>query len=524
MSYRGGWMGVSAVPGSGKTETLSNLAARLIQDGAVGDGQEVLIVTFANSAVQNFESRIRRILDETGLLAIGYRVRTLHGLCHDIIRERPSLVGLPNDFQIADERVTGGILQDAAEAWVRSHPDFGQEWLDPDLSPGQVQKVLREGWPDLVKKIGYQFIKTAKDLQANPPAVRHRLEEIHTRLPLLEMGLEIYSDYQKALSYRGAVDFDDLIRLALAALEQDSDYLARLRARWPFILEDEAQDSNLLQEGILSRLAGMDGNWVRVGDPNQAIYETFTTASPRYLRAFITRVEQKPELLYSGRSTQTIMGLGNALVEWSRRDHPVMDLCDTLAETLIHATPLGDPQPNPPDDPLKVSIQRKPLSPDDELNRVVKSVRRWLDDPRHEMETLAILAFQNDRGAAFVDRFNRDGIPCIEVLKSTQETRRAAQAISSILHCLAWPDQSSPLDRAYRDWLAFRNERQSEAAVEDSLGSRVISRIKNPEEYLWSAGWEALPGIQAARQTAPAVFETLAAFREAARRWQAAVH
>ncbi|HEX9013332.1 MAG TPA: 3'-5' exonuclease, partial [Anaerolineaceae bacterium] len=47
---------------------------------------------------------------------------------------------------------------------------------------------------------------------------------------------------------------------------------------------------------------------------------------------------------------------------------------------------------------------------------------------------------------------------------------------------------------------------------------------KNPEEYLWSAGWEALPGIQAARQTAPAVFETLAAFREAARRWQAAVH
>ena len=63
-------------------------------------------------------------------------------------------------------------------------------------------------------------------------------------------------------------------------MESDPDYLERLRQRWPFILEDEAQDSSRLQEKILELLSGPHGNWVRVGDPNQAIYETFTTANP----------------------------------------------------------------------------------------------------------------------------------------------------------------------------------------------------------------------------------------------------
>ena len=68
------------------------------------------------------------------------------------------------------------------------------------------------------------------------------------------MGLAIYTDYQRALSYRGAVDYDDLIRLALEALQLDGEYLKRLQARWPFILEDEAQDSSRLQEKILRLL------------------------------------------------------------------------------------------------------------------------------------------------------------------------------------------------------------------------------------------------------------------------------
>jgi len=49
-------------------------------------------------------------------------VRTLHGLAHDIVRERPALVNLANDFQIVDEREAQFILQEAAEAWVSATP------------------------------------------------------------------------------------------------------------------------------------------------------------------------------------------------------------------------------------------------------------------------------------------------------------------------------------------------------------------------------------------------------------------
>ena len=117
--------------------------------------------------------------------------------------------------------------------------------------------------------------------------MRDRLDRLLPQpLPLVEMGWAIYADYQRALTYRGAVDFDDLIRLALQALQLDPEFLQRLQVRWPFILEDEAQDSSRLQEEILRLLVGPVGNWVRVGDPNQAIYETFTTASPHFLRDF----------------------------------------------------------------------------------------------------------------------------------------------------------------------------------------------------------------------------------------------
>src|SRR5512146_181501 len=123
LRYRQGMMGVSAVPGSGKTQTLSYLAAQLIAGSCLEDDQEVLVVTLVNSAVNNFSSRVAQFMQDLGLLAnVGYRVRTLHGLAHDIVRERPALVGLEANFQIVDERASEEILSDACDAWIRSHP------------------------------------------------------------------------------------------------------------------------------------------------------------------------------------------------------------------------------------------------------------------------------------------------------------------------------------------------------------------------------------------------------------------
>ncbi|NDD63337.1 MAG: ATP-dependent helicase, partial [Acidobacteria bacterium] len=82
LTYRGGRMGVAAVPGSGKTWTLSLLAARLVRERPLERGQQVLVVTLVNSARGKFEQQVREFLGEESL-GTQYRVRTLHGLAVD---------------------------------------------------------------------------------------------------------------------------------------------------------------------------------------------------------------------------------------------------------------------------------------------------------------------------------------------------------------------------------------------------------------------------------------------------------
>ncbi len=78
LAYRSGRMGISAVPGSGKTWTLSRLAAQIVSSGVLLDDQELLVVTLVNSAVENFNLRVGAFVEAAGLLAhLGYRVRTL---------------------------------------------------------------------------------------------------------------------------------------------------------------------------------------------------------------------------------------------------------------------------------------------------------------------------------------------------------------------------------------------------------------------------------------------------------------
>jgi DNA helicase-2/ATP-dependent DNA helicase PcrA len=249
INYRKGKMGVAAVPGSGKTHTLSFLAAKLISDGQIQDDQEILIVTLVNSAVDNFRARVAGFVQDNGLLPdFGYRVRTLHGLAHDIVRERPDLVGISDRFSIVDENESSEILRNAATAWLRSHSEFIQEYANPDLEP---ERLFRDEWPNLITDLAGNMIRKAKDLQISPEDLNRRIEKNGVTDSLVKMASEIYSDYQRALNYRSALDFDDLIKMALQAITTDPEYLARLRYRWPYILEDEAQDSSRLQEEIL---------------------------------------------------------------------------------------------------------------------------------------------------------------------------------------------------------------------------------------------------------------------------------
>ncbi len=522
LAYTGGKMGVAAVPGSGKTETLSQLAAQIINRGVLDSRQEVLIVTLVNSAVDSFYQRVSKLVKAQGLLPhVGYRVRTLHGLAHDIVRERPALVGLADDFQIVDERAAEEVLDEAAAAWLRSHPFALDDYLSSEIEPNKQDWIRKDPLLDLVKDTARAFTRLAKDLQLAPEALREQMAGLDDALPLAGMGAGIYADYQRALAYRGAVDFDDLIRLALQALESDAALAQRLRERWPFILEDEAQDSSRLQERILRVLAGPHGNWVRVGDPNQAIFETFTTASPEHLRRFL--VEEgvaAQDLPNSGRSTLSIMALANHLIDWTNRDHPEPAVRNALAPPHILPTPPGDPQPNPPDNSDALFLMATKFSPEGEVRAVVESLARWL--PNNPGATVAVLAPRNQRGFDVVDALRSREIPVVDsLLRSSLTTRQAAGALANLLLYLADPTAAAKLARVYEVWRRdLREEEDKTAWDEVQKTSKLLRRIDRVEDFVWPrAGrdWLAEASIDDDLRA------HLENFRALVQRWQGAV-
>jgi DNA helicase II / ATP-dependent DNA helicase PcrA len=520
LQYTHGWMSISAVPGSGKTHTLSALAATLLTQDQLLPDQEVLIVTLVNSAVHNFSQRIGWFIEGEGLLQdVGYRVRTLHGLANDILRERPDLVGLSDRFQILDERDVNQILKDVSLNWLKSHPQFFDAYVNPEIDAYRLNQV-RQQFPDLVSSAAGAFIRIAKDQQTTPAILSKKLSAWSKPSLLLQMGCEIYTDYQRALSYRSAVDFDDLIRLGLDALQTDHDYLARLRYRWPYILEDEAQDSSRLQEEILKLLAGPEGNWVRVGDPNQAIYETFTTADPHYLIDF----SQLPGVVHhslpnSGRSTESIISLANYLIDWVRTEHPVDHLRDALSEPHIAPAPLGDPQPNPPDNPDGIYLSHIKHTPEDEVAVVVKSIRRWL--PEHQDQTVAVLVPRNERGAEVVESLKQAGIEPIELLRSSQSTRQTADLLASILRYLSDPASTQKLLAVYRLVRREELERKDSSALVKATAD-LLHHCTRLEDYLNPTperDWMANLSAEAAPEP---VLEELETLRRLALSWQRA--
>ena len=77
MEYQGGRLGVSAVPGSGKTTAIAALAAAVISRRKNLGGQ-VLVVTYQNAAVNHLRARIRENLEAMNIIQVGFDVRTLH--------------------------------------------------------------------------------------------------------------------------------------------------------------------------------------------------------------------------------------------------------------------------------------------------------------------------------------------------------------------------------------------------------------------------------------------------------------
>lgn len=482
-------MAVSAVPGSGKTYTLALLAARLIASGRIdaNSGQQVLIVTYLNASVETFRARIRQHLQEAGAPLQGFDVRTLHSLGLEIVRaatgsdSREGLV-------VVDEAQAAGYLAQAVTGWIEAQPEAWRAFL-----PEGAGVQMRARWREITERTAQVFIRTAKNERYEPAAIERALRlqpgfaidpadvedqrtlgndsATDTNLPLLWMLNGIYGRYQAILARQGALDFDDLIAEAVRLMENQPDLVAVLRERWPYVLEDEAQDSVPLQEILLGTLAGERGNWVRVGDPNQAITSTFTAAHPRFFNAFLDRpgVSARP-LPNSGRSAPRIMALANHLLEWAVSSHPVPEVRQSAFRLQrIEPTPPGDAQPNPEDFANNVRIKVYEQRETGELPDVARLALRYVR--AHPEQTAAILVPTNRTGYAMAEELDKLDAPYDNLLRGGLREREIAAALQAILGLLANPLDTRALVQAHEALVELGHPAAGDFSLEPDTGT-----------------------------------------------------
>ncbi|MCK8825661.1 ATP-dependent helicase [Fuchsiella alkaliacetigena] len=477
--YRQGMMAVPAVPGAGKTTVLAYLAAELIAEGHSQPGK-ILIVTYMNSAVSNFRTRIGEFLEARGENANrGYEIKTLHSLAVSILRERPDYLLINQEFQILDQYQQGEIISELTQKWLTENRDRWEPLITVEDSDYWQNKAV-EDWttkhfPSLVRNM----IATIKSRGLSTAEV----EELPAELPedsYLPWVCEIYSEYMQILHNQGCLDFDDLILQAFRLLKEDQELRQRLQTKWSYIFEDEAQDSNPLQEEILHLLAGQGGNLVRVGDSNQAIMGTFTAAEPELFRNFCKRKEvQKESILYSSRSTEQIIDLANYLVQWVRNEHPQPECRDALAEQLINPVGEDDPAPNPVIDEYRLAAEEF-NSQQEELAKVAYYAAHHIE---HNPEnTAAILVPNRYAKADLIAELENLSAPFEELSGLGEEEQRTIDSLRLAIEALAQPQRTKKMGRLLKE--VFLREF---SAVELEVVDILLAELKL-EELLYPLG------------------------------------
>ena len=535
LKYRSGRMAISAVPGSGKTFVLTHLAAQLTASGRLDldAGQQVLVVTYLNASVDNFRARIANLLRKWGRPQEGYDVRTLHSLAREILLFEPAAAGIVQEFPVLDEGQSSLYLARAVDGWIKENPAAWGSFLPAQAANSPRQRAR---WRNITEKTAKNFIRTAKNQRYTPAAIRANLEQVMeqwingeldtqpTNLsipnPLLSMLTGIYQRYQTSVATQGALDFDDLVLQAANLLERNPGVVQALRHRWPFVLEDEAQDSVPLQETLLGTLTGPAGNWVRVGDPNQAITSSFTSAHPRHFRAFLAHpsVVERP-LPESGRSSRKIIGLANRLVEWAGADHPVPQVrTAAFRPQSILPTPPGDSQPNPPNTASTVRIRVYRHREKQELPMVARAA--WEGATQHPEQTVAILVPTNDTGYSVGEHLDTLGADYDELLRGSGRTREIAAALYAVLGLLAHPLEAKRLEACFGALLDMEALPPPALAPPDRQRVLTILRsVRRPEALLYPlAGEESAAALPRGVAT-PAEQRAIVAFVEKARNY-----
>jgi len=277
---------VVAGAGSGKTKVLTSRLAYLVQEKKAWPNQ-ILCVTFTNKAAKEMRNRVLKFLD--GKVESLSWLGTFHSISVKFLRRHAEAIGLKSNFTI----------------------------LDTDDQKKLIKNICKGENID-AKKISPQLIISLIDSWKNkgflPDEVKLSKKNLFER-----QILKVYKIYQNKTKDLNACDFGDLILYCVKLFETNADIRNIYSNNFKYILVDEYQDTNFIQNKWLQLIVNKDKNICCVGDDDQSIYswrgaeiKNFLSFDKVYPECKIFRLEQ------NYRSTKNILDTASHLISHNK--------------------------------------------------------------------------------------------------------------------------------------------------------------------------------------------------------------
>ena len=281
---------ILAGAGSGKTKVLTTRVANLIFNKKCF-GQQILCVTFTNKAANEMRERVHKLINNKSN-AVPW-LGTFHSLSNKILRKHAEAVGLKPNFTIIDTLDQIKLIRNILEA---ENIDIKQN------SPKQILYNI-DRW---------------KNLGLVPSNVTLNKSEVEKAI-----SLKIYKIYQEKLKMMNCVDFGDLILHCVTIFQKFDKIRKFYQNNFKYILVDEFQDTNFIQNLWLQLLVNDNKNICVVGDDDQSIYswrgaevKNILNFEKNFKNTKIIKLEQ------NYRSTKNILSAASSLISNNDSRHP----------------------------------------------------------------------------------------------------------------------------------------------------------------------------------------------------------
>ncbi|HWL38464.1 MAG TPA: DNA helicase PcrA [Frankiaceae bacterium] len=394
VTHAGSPLLIVAGAGSGKTRVLTHRIAYLLAERHVQPGA-ILAITFTNKAAGEMKERVASLV---GPRAKAMWVSTFHSACVRLLRSEAARLGYKSTFTIYDQG-------DSQRLMTLCCRDLD---LDPKRYPARSLSHVVSNWKNELV-----------DWETAAQSAGSHLEK---------MAAEAYAMYQRRLREANAMDFDDLIMVAVELLRLFPDVADHYRRRFGHVLVDEYQDTNHAQYALVRELVGDTGELAVVGDADQSIY-AFRGATIRNILQFEEDYPNATVILLEQnyRSTQTILNAANAVIAKNPGRKPKRLWSDQGAGEKIHGYVAENEH--------------------DEAAFVAQEVDKLCDDDLAKPNDVAVFYRTNAQSRVFEEVFVRVGLPYRVVGGVRFYERREVRDLLAYLRVLVNPADTVSLRR-----------------------------------------------------------------------------